>query len=341
MTYKQRYMEMKKAIKKLISDKYFEKFNSRDLFFLMDEKTKGIVFLSETLFNDSFGLQFFLDDAGLNYLHDAYTTENGFSINHFFTDSILLCMVTKKDLTRDDVAFLKKHELRVMPENNLIPYSFKEGYGLSYLSSKELDHCLTYVYYLMSLLKNELQDILEASKNERITVAAFDTTHMTYEVRYSRMVDLETFPRYKKAEGEFIKEFQDSTYVDDTCQIAQCYLPIDKESKEPYPSILLAYYEQKDTYTYQVIPCTPQQLPEYIYGFMDETFKAYGLPTNIKMNHRKLYAKCFKTLKGLNIDVRFQRENEAIDELLYDVIEKEVNGVGEVLTSNGVTSLVS
>ena len=48
-----------------------------------------------------------------------------------------------------------------------------------------------------------------------------------------------------------------------------------------------------------------------------------------------------RTLKGLNIDVRFQRENEAIDELLYDVIEKEVNGVGEVLTSKGVSSLVS
>lgn len=341
MTYKEKYMEAKKALKKLISGKNFEKFNSRDLFFLMDEKTKGIVFFSETLLNDSFGLQFFFEEAGFNYLHDAYTTENGFSINHFFTDSILLCMTAKKDLTLDDMRFLRTNHFRILEENNFIPYSFKEGYGLSYLSSRELDRCVAYMYYLMSLLKNELPDILEASRNERITVAAFDTTHLTYEVRYSRMVDLETFPSFKRMDKAFVKEFQNSTYVDDICHIAQCYLPIDKGMQEPYPSILLAYYEQKDIYTYQIIPCKPLQLPDYIYGFMDETFKEYGLPTNIKMNHRGLYAKCYKTLKQLNIDVRFQREYETVDNILYDVIDKEVNEVGEVLIPKGYSSLVS
>lgn len=311
-------------LKKFISKGYFEKFHSENFFYLFDFKSRGVLFFSERFFNESFGIQIFFDDGGLNYLHDALTSKNGFSINHFFSNSVLLAIVQKDDLLDDDIAFLHQQKLKAV-ETNYIPYCFKEGYGLNYLSLKELDRVLNYLYYLSSLLENEIDDVVNAFEEEKMVLSFFNSKDYVYEVRYVNMLNLEKFPSKSKKNQSFIEDNMALYYSDDTYHLCQTYLPIKRTDKGSYSSILMLYSEQKKTYEYQLISCSPSRICDYVYAFLDDYFKLNGLPSTIKINHRKIFSVVYKTLIELNIDVSFERENNECDELLYELIEKLID----------------
>ena len=327
MTYKEKYMEAKKLLKCFIKKQYFDIFSSNDLFYLFDQSNRAILSFCEKMFNSSYGLQMFFDNEGLNYLHDVFTSKSGFSVNHFFSNTIMLAFVPKKDLTLNDYDYLKKHKINVVKEYNFVPYCFKEGYGINYLSNKEFDKVISFLYYLNSLLKNEQTDILSAFETERIVMGFFDNVEMSYEVRYTGMVNLETFPTNKKANIPFIEEHDLTSYTDDVCHIGHCYFPVKNEFDDPFPSILIAYYEKIDEYYYSFIDCKPKNITDYIFGFIDEAFLAYGIPTNVIINNRKLYANVYKTLKKMGIDVTFERENETVDENLYSFIDSKLEEI--------------
>lgn len=311
-------------MKQFISKGYFEQFNSENFFYLFDFKSRGVLFFSERFFNDSFGIQIFFDDSGLNYLHDALTSKNGFSINHFFSNAVLLAVVQKADLLEDDIDFLHQQKLKAV-ETNYIPYRFKEGYGLDYLSLKELDQVLNYLYYLSSLLENEKNDIIDAFDAEKIVLSFFNPNDLIYEVRYVGMLNLEKFPAKSKKNQSFIDDNCMLGFSNDTCSLCHAYLPIKKTAKASYPSILMLYSEEKKSYEYQLISCNPSRICDYVYGFLDDYFKKNGLPGTLKINHRKIFSSVYKTLTELNMDVFFERENDACDECMYELIEKLID----------------
>lgn len=319
--YRGKLLELKRVMKQFISKGYFELFHSENLFYLLDFKSKAVLFFSERFFNNSFGIQIFFDDSGLNYLHDAFTSEDGFSVNPFFSNAILLSVVPKGDLIEDDKQYLHQNKLRVT-EQNFIPYRFKEGYGLDYLSLKELDKVLDYLYYLSSLLSNEKEDVIKAFEEQKMVFSFFNPEELVYEVRYSGMVNLESFPAKHAKNQDFIADNQLLNYTEDHCYLLHAYLPINKKSKDPYPSILMLYSEQKKSYRHQLIFCKPNRICDYIYAFLDDYFKENGIPTVITINDRKIYRWVQQTLQALNMEVYFKRENQEPDELVYELFEK-------------------
>ena len=102
-------------------------------------------------------------------------------------------------------------------------------------------------------------------------------------------------------------------------------------SKDYYQSVLFGYYPEKDAYIIHTISCKPSQIGEYLIGFLDELFKENHLPTKVVLNERRMIAELYNTLKGLHIDVDFQRETEEIDTLFVDIMRenKEVLQEGE------------
>ncbi|MDE6655826.1 MAG: hypothetical protein K2J85_02420, partial [Anaeroplasmataceae bacterium] len=290
MTYKECYMELKKAMKLLQKKNAFEQFNYLNLFYLLDEASKGIVIFSDHLMGESKGLQIHFEDAGINYLYDSYMSETGLILNCVFADMFTINLVSKKDLLPEDFLYLKKHKIRVANENNLIPCEFKEGYDYSYLTTKKMEKVISYIYYILSLLENEKEDIEECFENSDLVLAAFDTVHNLYEVRYTKDISLGSMPRFKKKNQAFIEEYKDSTYLDDTCYISRYYSPEKVTPGGYYQSILFGYYEKKAVHHISTISCRPNQIKEYLTGFADEVFRENGLPTRVIFNERRLTA---------------------------------------------------
>nr|MDE6661304.1 hypothetical protein [Anaeroplasmataceae bacterium] len=237
MTYKECYMELKKAMKHLENLHVFEQFNYMNLFYLLDETSKGVVIFSDHIMGEDSGLQIHFGDSGINYLYDSYMSSTGFILNSVFADMVAVSLVAKDSLTIEDKMYLKKHKIR-LSNQNLIPCEFKEGFDFSYLTKKQMEKVIKYIYYLLSLIKNEHDDILKCFENEDLVLAAFDTVHNLYEVKYTSNLSLGNMPRFKKANQEFIKEYQDATYVEDTCYISRYYSMEKVPSKDYYKSIL-------------------------------------------------------------------------------------------------------
>ncbi|MDE7106305.1 MAG: hypothetical protein K2O22_03980, partial [Anaeroplasmataceae bacterium] len=230
-------------------------FNYLDLFYLIDSKSKGIAIFQDRLMGNSYGLQLHFGDAGINYLYDSYMTNTGLMLNSVFANMMTISMVAKEDLIPDDIAFLKKHKIRIQAKNNLIPCLFQEGHDYSYLSIKNMQDAIRYIYYLLSLIRNEREDILKAFSEEQLVLAAFDSVHGYYEVRYTADITLGTMPRFKKSNSEFVLEYQGKTYVDETLYISRYYSPVKVEKTAYYESVLFAYLEPKGSYNLYRICC--------------------------------------------------------------------------------------
>ncbi|MCM1131018.1 MAG: hypothetical protein NC310_07280 [Roseburia sp.] len=321
MRYKECYMELKNAMKLLEKNHAFEQFNHMNLFYLLDESSKGIVILSDHIVGESVGLHIYLGSNGINYLYDSYMSPTGLTLNAVFADMVTIAFVSKNDLTERDINFLKKYKIRISKEHNLIPWEFKEGHIYSYLSLKKMRHVIAYLYYLLSLIKNEHDDILKCFEDTELVLAAFDTTLNLYEVRYTGDIILGDMPRTKKINQAFVDEYKDSIYIEDTCYISRYYSFKTVGENEYYQSVLFGYYMNKNTHLLHIISCKPNQIKEYLTGFVDELFKDNGIPTKVVFNERRLYAELYKTLKSLHIDVTFQRETEAVDSLFYDLLD--------------------
>lgn len=323
LNYKDCYLELKKAMHLLEKRHAFEEFNYMNLFFILDENSKGIVVFSNQQMGDSYGIQIYFGDAGINYLYDSYMSSTGLVLNTIFADMTNISFVERKDLLPSDIAFLKKHKIRINAKGNLIPCEFKEGFDFTYLSIKKMEKAISYIYYLLSLLDNEKEDIEECFRDEKIVLAAFDTKEMYYEVRYTADLSLGNMPSFKKVNQDFVSEYQNSTYVDDTCHICRYFSPTGTPTSG-YESILFGYYEKKETYLFHQISCKPKQITEYSIGFLDELFKKEGLPTKVVFNNRSLTSQMLKTLRALHIEVDFQRENEDVDSFFFEMMAENL-----------------
>ncbi|MDE7161558.1 MAG: hypothetical protein K2N65_02225 [Anaeroplasmataceae bacterium] len=328
MNYKERYIELRKAMKCLKTIHAFEQFDFTNFFYLIDDKTKGIVLLSEELMAESSGIQIHLGESGINYLYDSFLSKTGFILNGLCADMLTVSILKKESLLPQDIAFLKKYHIRLSSDFNIIPFEFREGYDCRYMSLKKMEMVISYIYYLLSLIKNEREDILQCFSEDKIVLAAFDTINNLYEVRYADDVTLGNMPRLKKANSAFALEYKNSVYVDDVCYVCRYYAPT-KNEYGCYDSILLGYYEKKKTHFSTQISCKPHQITDYIVGFLDELFKREGLPTKLIFNDRRITAFMLKTLTALNIEVEFSREIEVVDTLFFEIMTDQMEKLEE------------
>ncbi len=322
MLYKECYAELKKAMLRLYKKKAFEKFTYMNFFYLIDEKSHGIAVFNSLTSGNLPSLSFYLKDVGIQYLFDSYLSSTGLVHNGVFANMLVLSLVPRSDLTEEDIAFFKKKKIRITQENNLLPCEFKEGYMYQYFSLSKIKQVVEYLYYLNSLLDNELKDIEEAFQKEEIVLAGFDTVNHLYELKFTKDFSLGRMPAYKKIDFNFANEYKESTYVDDTCYIGRYFEPMKEDGQPYYDTLLVAYYEKKDTHIVQKISCKPHQFLEYCYGFLDMVFKKEGLPTKVVFNNRRLTSLLLKTLAYLDIEVVYHREPEQLDTIFLEYVQE-------------------
>lgn len=328
MKYKDVYFELKKAMLLLNKKHAFEKFNAMNFFFLMDEHSKGILVFNNQSFEDSLSISLYFGDEGLSYLVDSYTSNTGVLHNAIFANMIVLSLFKRKYLVEEDFAYFKRHKIKMFQENNFLPCEFKEGYPCQYLSIRMLKKCLTYLYYVMSLIDNELENMEEEFKAEKVVLAGFDTQKFLYEINYVEDIPM-AVPSMKRIDFDFVEEYKSATYVDDVCYIGRYFEPIKKDEDAYFDSLFIALYEKNGKRWIERISCKPNQFLEYCKGFLDTLFKEYGVPTKIVFNHRRWMAYLLKTLLELHIEVEFQREPDPLDQIFLEYLTKALEETEE------------
>lgn len=319
---KVQYDELKKTFRLLRSTYVFDMFDKYPaMIYLFDETSRAVVILCEND-NESYSIYVHRNLNGINSLYDNLYCTVPFFKELCFATMLHIVLEPKGNLSEEDIKYLHRMKKKVMPKDNLIPYFYKEGYPKRYAREKECAYVTQYLYYIYSLIRNEKEGLVKSFDNDQLVVAAFDNAENVYQVYSTPPVLFETMPPLKKINQDFVYEYQDKTYVDDTLHLSHSYYtPLDEAYQGAYPSILLGYYEKQELKHYVKLDISPSKVPDFSTGFLDEVIKLGGLPTKIIINHRSIYAMLFRTLEALKIEVVFERSDEEVLDPIYDIIE--------------------
>lgn len=315
------YKDFRKVFLKFKKNSYNETFSSGDIFYVIGSNNDSAVLtFIDQFFGDAFGLQCFFTKDGLNYVHDVLSTNDEYSVTVGDCDCLVSILKKKEALTKEDSKFLERLNQRKTPDNNLIIYRFKKGYHYQIASLKEVGIISNYGIFLDSLITNEQNDILEAFKRGDAVLTSLNHERLEYSVIYRPLPFLEKMPNKLKANMQFVKEYENSIYLNDECFLFATYLPVSIKGSGIRPLLCYFYFPNSNKMELKYIISTPNDYKNIIYGILDELFTKYGIPVKMIINNRDLYCILTKTLDALSIENNFERDNLKAGEDVSGVI---------------------
>ncbi len=317
------YKEIRLVINNFIKKDYWKSFCSADIFYFDDsKKKKTMITFMDSFFGESYGLQFFVNTDGFNYVHDIFTSKNPDMISVGDCDSLCAVLVSKEKLTAEDKIFLTKCKSRVKEENNLIIYRFKKGYAQRHANLNELKMILEKISYLSSIIQNEFNDLVNAFNQGLSAVAYVNLEEYLYHISYLPLPFLEKNPKYKPVNQDFLNEYKNKTFINDECYLFTSYLPIIIKETNVRPLLLYFYFSESNKSYLKFIIDDPKAYYDYIYGILDEVFLNVGKPIKFIFNNRDFFYYVAKTLNELQIECERTDNNDRVDDNITNVISQ-------------------
>ena len=324
------YKEIRNIINRFIKKDYWNSFCSADIFYFDDsKKKKTMITFIDSFFGESYGIQFFINKDGFNYVHDIFTSKNPDMISIGDCDSICAVLVSKEGLSPEDIQFLKSCHARIKEENNLIIYRFKKGYAQRIANDEELDIILERLSYLDCLITNEYDDVIAAFEKGLSVVSYVNLDEYLYNVSYLPLPYLEKNPKQKPKNEDFINEYQNKPFFNDECYLFTSYLPIIVKETGVRPILLYFYFADSNKSYLKFIIDEPKSYFDYIFGILDEVFIKFGKPIKMIFNNRDFYYYTKKTLTAINIECEKTFNNEYVDDNISTVISKIFEKTGD------------
>ena len=324
------YKDIRDIINRFIKKDYWNEFSSADIFYFTDNKNKKtMITFIDSFFGESYGIQFFINKDGFNYVHDILTCKNPDMISIGDCDSICAVLMSKEELSKQDIEFLKSCNARVKEENNLLIYRFKKGYAQRIANFEELKNVFTILEYLSSIIANEYNDITLAFSNGLSAVAYVDLNEFIYHIAYHPLPYLESNPRLKPINLNFVNEYKESNFINEDCYLFTSYLPIIVKETGVRPILLYFYFANSGKTFLKFIIDEPKTYYDYIFGILDDVFINVGKPTKIIFNNRDFYYFTKKTLSKLQIECEKTDNNDYVDENISNVISRVFEKTGD------------
>ena len=327
------YRNLKSIYKKIVDLKPYEKFNRVDFFYLLDEKCPSLGIFCDSLIKSNPGIQFFINKDGLSHLNDLIKNSNTYGFDKSFGNLSAVSFVGKEDLDEDDKKFIKKMGCNVT-EKNLLVYTIKEGYGMVEPTKTDLEELTFLCKYMLCLVENETETLVQIFEKEYMLLATFNNEQMTYNIKAIPEFEFDNLPSMKKAHQPFIDEVSKYNYRNEKCYMTRLYLPIKDNPNGYFYSVIFLYLEKEDLWLSNIFECKPKKVNDYMYSFLDDIFKKYGIFDEIIISDRFLYSGLYKTLKKLNVDVKYERtENDFTKYAYKNMIEmlSNISKIGEEL----------
>ena len=312
MKFKEDYKELLECFISFKRNHYFEKFNSGDIFCINEQKKTNLVLMTfiDQFFGDALGLQLFYTKDGINYVHDVLSCADEGTVTIGDCDSIVSVLKKKNELTKEDLAFLKLVDQKVVRDNNLILYRFTKGLKSRVCTKSEVSTMALYGVFLASLIPNEHKDIKECFKNGDSVLVDLDVEAKRYQSYYGPLPLLQMNLTSKPINQPFVDEYKNSTYLNEDCYLYTSYLPVTIKESGVRPLLLYFYFANSGKMELKYIIDEPKEYKNDIYGILDDIFTNVGLPAKMVINNRDLYYILHKTLGALNIENTFERDNK-------------------------------
>lgn len=319
----EQYAQIRRLVKKIIAYPLYSKMQMNDLFWLSDESSEALVSLKQPISEHLSAFQFFFNRDGLNYL--SYLLEEKYdpSLDFMYSDCILLGFIPLADLKESDRSFLEKYGIFPVRKYNLIIRKMKMGYGMVPLQRKDLKLLVNYLWYLVNLFQRESQQISSLFQKQLTVYASFSNTDHTFSFYGDFLTDLDRFPRKKPCNKEFIADYADALYTNETAYLVHCYYPIKYENQSFFSSFIMVYYEKQQKYYSTILSVPKEEFSNYVFGILGEAFHQFGLPTAICVNQRDLYQATVKTLQKLQIEISYVKMTEEMAESLKEILFSE------------------
>ena len=301
------YKDIKSTYKKIMSSKPFEKYGRNDCFHFMDEDGQGMCIFSDSVWKGHPGVQLFINKPGLNHVHDLVTCPHSYGYDRSFANVVAVAYVPKEDLDEADKIFLKQMKSNVTASNLLI-FILKEGRGFTKPTKSDMLNLLYHLTYLKALVLNDEEQLKEIFNNELMALGVFNNESMTYNVGPLPDISFERLPSLKKPNLPFIEEAKKHNYINEKCHIGRLYIPIKDSNNDYFSSVIFAYLEKTNKWYTNIIDCKPEKISDYIFAFLDDLFAKHGIPDEIEIADRYLFAGLNKTLNKLNVSSVFIRE---------------------------------
>lgn len=312
---KDAYLSCRDVMKIFYKKKYWEAFTVDDLFYMIDDQRKALFNFVDHFRGDSFGCQLFYNQKGMNYVHDILTASSEFTMLFGKCDSICAMFITRDELGADEKCFLRKLNLRVT-DLNLIIYRLETGAAKRLANQKEMDIFFEYIEFLLSLIKNEYNALIENFKEGNAAISIINSEEFRYSLVLRPLQSLEKMPKSLSVNQEFVEEFKDSAYVNSECLIFSSFMPVVIEETNKNPVLIYIYYPGLDKRVFKYYSIPKKEHNSVIYGILYDVFTEIGIPTKVRLNSRDIYSCVKKTLEKMHIEVEFTKEDTYMDQCM-------------------------
>ncbi len=339
MKYKEIYMNIKSLVNKFKKKDYWHLFSNKDQFYIADHR-EMLVSFTDDLYDNAYGLQFFFNQDGFNYVHERLTTEYEETVTIFDCDALFLKIVPKNDLADFEIDYLKKLGLR-LTDNNMLIYRYKQGYKEALANKNELQIVYDIIEILNSIIPNELNDILVCF-NDNNCACTFINDNYEYHMLY-RPLPLLLRPYTKKPTNkQIVEEFKNKSYIDDTCYMFSTYAPFTVSETNIRPILVYFNFQKAKKQVLKYFIGKPTEYKDFIFSIIYEIFSEIGLPLKLIVNNLKIQAYIEKTVKALNIELYQIKEEEKINYGINELVQKlHFNASNSIVeTEEGITLML-
>lgn len=303
------YLEIRSLFNKFLKHDYWKKYTAADIFFIHDilkNKDSFLTFI-DSFYGDSFGIQFFNNRDGFNYVHDIFTSEAPEYLTVSECDSICAVYVSKSELKSDEIAYLKKRELRIKAENNLIIYRFKKGYSMSLASLSDERKIFKAIELLDSILRNDLEIVDMSFKEDLCAYVDVDTSRLEYTLIPRPLPFLEKISKRKECNLAIVDELSNVGFINDDAYLFTSYLPITIKEDLLRPLAVYLIYPKLNKHYFSYIIDKPRAYSDKLLAIIYDAFTTIGKPVSLTISSRDSYSILANTLKALSIENRVDK----------------------------------
>lgn len=311
------YKKCEEIMIDFLKNKYWNNFTNSDIFYIQNKNKKIVSSFISNFYGDSFGIQYYNNADGLNYLSDIFTADDEEinTIKEFECDAVCIILSDEEDLSTEEIEYLNSKKLDIKKENNLLIYRFECGYGRRFASDKEEKNTALFLELLHDIIHNDYKMLIANFKAHNSALIDM-VDKEAYNILFDELPLLETNVKNHASNSEAIQMLNEMKRIDGECYINIIYSPVTTIEDNIRPALIYFSYPKFDIHIMQYMICDKKDYYEEFWNILLSVFDDYGVPNEILVSNRNFFSFIYKTFKLLNIDVFLS--SEGIDEQVVE-----------------------
>ncbi len=320
---KDKYEYIILQMKQLKKVQTWENFTMQDTFYIVDGKKERIASIIEDDGSGAYGVSIFLDNDGLNSVHDLFSikTDSAFTYSDLASIHVLNCKKTQME--KDEIKYFESKDIKLKAKDNLVLRTHKKGYMPRIPTNKEADEIIKVLDVLIFLVNREKDTLLEGFKESKAAHVGISYKKQIYSLNMLPLPYLEREYEYVPFTLEEKNEFEKCEITDNEnfFLTRNAFVPVKTKDSNIAVTPLFCVYADEEYLLLdsEVIVAVPENYRSYMISMLKELFEEYGIPKKLTLNNRQLYFSLYELLNSLGIELSLKLENESIDNFMFEI----------------------